>query len=43
MLFPVSQKTKDEIIGMRATGMSMNKIALEIGVSKSVVVRTVNG
>jgi DNA invertase Pin-like site-specific DNA recombinase len=39
---PVSQKTKDEIIGMRATGMSMNKIAHEIGVSKSVVVRTVN-
>jgi DNA invertase Pin-like site-specific DNA recombinase len=40
---PISQKAKDEIMGMRATGMSMNKIAQEIGVSKSVVVRTVNG
>jgi hypothetical protein len=28
---------------IRATGMSMNKIANAIGLSKSVVVRTVNG
>ena len=39
----ISQKTKDEILAMRATGMSMNKIANAIGLSKSVVVRTVNG
>jgi DNA invertase Pin-like site-specific DNA recombinase len=38
----ISQATKDEILAMRATGMSMNKIAGEIGISKSVVVRTVN-
>ena len=38
----ISQGMKDEILAMRATGMSMNKIAGEIGISKSVVVRTVN-
>ena len=38
----ISQGMKDEILAMRATGMSMNKIAIEIGISKSVVVRTVN-
>jgi DNA invertase Pin-like site-specific DNA recombinase len=40
---PVSQKAKEEIIEMRATGLSMNKIARGVGVSKTVVVRTING
>ncbi len=38
----ISQNMKDEILAMRATGMSMNYIATEIGISKSVVVRTVH-
>ena len=38
----ISQGMKDEILAMRAAGTSMNKIAIEIGISKSVVVRTVN-
>ena len=38
----LSQQTKDEIIGMRSSGMSMAKIARELGVSTGVVCKVAN-
>ena len=39
---PISNSTKNEIIAMRATGMSMAKIANELGISAGVVCKVVN-
>jgi DNA invertase Pin-like site-specific DNA recombinase len=40
---PLSEGTKSEIVSMRSTGMSMAKIAAELGVSAGVVCKVVNG
>ena len=39
---PISNSTKTEITAMRATGMSMAKIANELGISAGVVCKVVN-
>ena len=39
---PISDELKSEITSMRATGMSMAKIAAELGISAGVVCKTVN-
>ena len=39
---PISNSTKNEITAMRATGMSMAKIANELGISAGVVCKVVN-
>ena len=39
---PLSKTTKSEIVAMRSTGMSMAKIANELGISAGVVCKVVN-
>ena len=39
---PLAHQTKQEIVAMRATGMSMAKIANELGISAGVVCKVVN-
>ena len=38
----ISQDMKDDIQTLRKTGLSFNKIAQQVGISKSVVVRTIH-
>lgn len=39
---PLSDETRAEIVAMRATGISMAKIANELGISAGVVCKVVN-